>query len=87
LLKNYRERDFERAILCPRNEMVDQINDYIMSHIQEAEVTYLNCDSICNASINGMEHMYPMEFLNTLKFSGVPNQELKLKVGLPVIFL
>jgi hypothetical protein len=87
LLKNYRERDFERAILCPRNEMVDQINDYIMSHIQKAEVTYLSCDSICNTSINVMEHMYPMEFLNTLKFSGVPNHELKLKVGLPVIFL
>jgi hypothetical protein len=89
LLNNYREGDFlqERAILCPRNETVDQINDYIMSHIQEIEVTYLSCDSVCNASINGMEHMYPTEFVNTLKFPGVPNHELKLKVRLPVMLL
>jgi hypothetical protein len=32
LLNNYKERNFlqERAILCPRNETVDQINDYII---------------------------------------------------------
>jgi hypothetical protein len=58
-----------------------------MSHIQEVEVTYLSCDSVCNASINNMEHMYPMEFLNTLKFPGIPNHELKLKVVLPVMLL
>jgi len=36
LLNNYRQRKFleERAILCPRNEMVDQINEYIMSQIK-----------------------------------------------------
>jgi ATP-dependent DNA helicase PIF1 len=83
------ERKFleERAILCPRNETVDQINEYIMNQIQGEEVTYLRCDSVCNASTNDMEHMYPTEFLNTLKFSGIPNHELKLKVGLPVMLL
>jgi ATP-dependent DNA helicase PIF1 len=35
----------------------------------------------------GMEHMYTKEFLNTLKFPGMPNHELKLKVGLPVMLL
>jgi ATP-dependent DNA helicase PIF1 len=29
--------------------------------------------------------MYPMEFLNTLKLSGIPDHKLKLKVGLPVM--
>jgi hypothetical protein len=28
-----------------------------------------------------------MEFLNTLKFPGIPDHELKLKVGLPVVLL
>ena len=36
LLNNYQQQKFleERAILCPRNEMVDQINEYIMSQIK-----------------------------------------------------
>jgi len=34
-----------------------------------------------------MEHMYTKEFLNTLRFPGMPNHELKLKVGLPVMLL
>jgi hypothetical protein len=89
LLNNYKEKNFlqERAILCPRNEIVDQINDYIKSHIQEVEVTYLSYDSVCNTSIDDMEHMYPTEFFNTLKFPGMPNHELNLKVGLPVMLL
>ncbi|XP_062189934.1 uncharacterized protein LOC133892964 [Phragmites australis] len=89
LMSNYKNRNFleERAILCPRNETVEQINDYIMSQIKGEEVTYLSCDSLCNASTNNMEHMYPKEFLNTLKFPGIPNHELKLKVRLPVMLL
>jgi hypothetical protein len=34
-----------------------------------------------------LDNMYPMEFLNTLKFLGIPDHELKLKIGLPVILL
>nr|ABA95557.1 AT hook motif-containing protein, putative [Oryza sativa Japonica Group] len=91
LLDNYREREFleERAILCPRNETVQEINEYIMNQIQREEMTYLSCDTVCKAMTNNssMEHMYPTEFLNTLKFPGIPNHELKLKVGLPVMLL
>jgi hypothetical protein len=54
LLQRYRERDFleERAILCPRNETVRDINEYIMSQIQGEEVTYLSLDNICKATMN-----------------------------------
>ena len=31
--------------------------------------------------------MYPIEFLNTLRFSGIPNHKLELKVGVPIILL
>lgn len=88
-IANYRERSFleDRAILCPRNETVDEINEYVMSKIEGEEVTYLSCDSVCNTTANDMENMYPTEFLNTLKFPGIPNHELKLKIGLPVMLL
>lgn len=31
--------------------------------------------------------MYPIEFLNSLKFSGIPKYELQLKVGCPIVLL
>jgi ATP-dependent DNA helicase PIF1 len=34
-----------------------------------------------------MENMCPTEFLNNLKFPGIPDHQLKLKVGLPVMLL
>jgi hypothetical protein len=89
LISNYKEREYlkERAILCPRNDTVNEINEYIMSKLQGEEVTYLSSDSVCNASTNGLDSMYPMEFLNTLKFPGIPDHELKLKIGLPIMLL
>jgi hypothetical protein len=88
LLSNY-ERTFlqERAILCPRNKTVQEINDYIMDMITGEEMTYRSCDSVYDASIVSIDEMYPTEFLNTLKFLGIPDHELRLKVGLPVMLL
>jgi ATP-dependent DNA helicase PIF1 len=50
-------------------------------------VTYLSSGYVCSALTNGLDSLYPMEFLNTLKFPGIPDHELKLKVGLPVVLL
>jgi hypothetical protein len=58
-----------------------------MSKISGQEMTYKSCDYVCNASTDNSDEMYPIEFLNTLKFSGIPNHELKLKVELPVMLL
>ena len=89
--QNYRNSEFveERAILCPRNETVEKINDYVMSQIQGEEVTYLSLDTVCKATMkyNTMENMCPAEFLNNMTFPGIPIHELKLKVGLPVMLL
>jgi hypothetical protein len=48
---------------------------------------YRSCDFVCSASTNGMEELYPIEFLNTLKYPGIPDHELRLKVGLLVMLL
>jgi hypothetical protein len=89
MLSNHRERTFlqERAILCPRNEIVKEINEYIMEKLNGEEMTYRSCDSVCSASIDGTNELYPTQFLNTLKFPGIPDHELRLKVGLPVMLL
>jgi hypothetical protein len=89
LLSNYRERTFlqKRVILCPRNERVKEINEYIMEKLNGEEMTSRSCDSICNASTDVTDELYPIEFLNTLKFPGILDRELRLKVGLPVMLL
>jgi len=91
LSSNYKNRTYleERAILCPRNEMVDEINSYIMSQIPGEETTYLSSDTVCKAisTKESEDQLYPTEFLNSLKFPGTPNHELRLEVGLPIMLL
>ncbi|KAL4626567.1 hypothetical protein ACB092_05G106000 [Castanea dentata] len=79
----------ERAILAPTNEEVEDINGYMIDLINADEETYLSADSLCKASSNILDQdvMYPIEFLNSLKFPGIPNHKLRLKVGLPIILL
>lgn len=79
----------EKAILAPTNEVVDSINEKMLSVIPGEQVTYYSCDSVCKSekgsSIN--EDVFSTEFVNGLKFSGVPNHELKLKLGIPIMLL
>nr|GFB84396.1 hypothetical protein [Tanacetum cinerariifolium] len=48
-----------------------------------------SADIICSTTENleEMQTIYPTKFLNTLKFLGVLNHNLKLKVGAPVMLL
>ena len=91
LWTNYMSRTYleERAILCPRNEMVDEVNSYIMGRIDGEEVTYRSSDTVCKAMSNSEdgERLYTTEFLNSLKCPGIPDHEIRLKVGLPVMLL
>jgi hypothetical protein len=58
-----------------------------MDKLSGEEMVYRSCDTVCTASIDGSDELYPTEFLNTLKFSGIPDHELRLKVGLSVMLL
>ena len=73
-----------RSIICPTNDEVDEINDIMLSRFpSDAHITYYSTDSL----LDGNEHHYPLEFINTLTTSGMPPHKLMLKVGSPIILL
>ncbi|XP_075099170.1 uncharacterized protein LOC107776958 [Nicotiana tabacum] len=72
----------QRAILTPTLDMVESINEYMISLNESTEKSYLSSDTICNSdsTYSALEHVHTPEFLNTIKCSGVPNHALTLKV-------
>ena len=79
----------EKAILAPTNEIVDTINDYMLDKFPGEEMVYLSCDNV-DKSERGVvvdQSIFSPEFINGLKFSGVPNHRLALKVGVPIMLL
>ncbi|CAH0404798.1 unnamed protein product [Chilo suppressalis] len=74
----------ERAILAPTNEIVGQINEQMMSHVQGDVVEYLSVDIVMYSE---QVTSYPTEFLNSLELSGVPSHKLRLKIGVPVLLM
>jgi len=91
LLPNLENNSFfdDRAILAPTLEIVEKVNDYVMSLIPGEEVEYLSCDSVCRCDEDlGIDHRWiTPEFLNDIKCSGMPNHKLTLKVGVPIMLL
>jgi len=79
----------DRAILAPKNTIVEQINEYMLDLIPGEERVYLSCDSIISQNKDGdsVDDVHTPEFLNTIVASGIPNHKLRLKVGVPVMLL
>ncbi|KAK9705328.1 hypothetical protein RND81_07G048700 [Saponaria officinalis] len=79
----------DRAILAPTHEIVKMINDYILNSIPGEEKVYLSADSICRSDkVTMLDHsLYSSEILNSIRCSGIPNHELRLKIGVPVMLL
>ena len=85
-LQSYAENiDFmtNRAILTPRNDYVDDINNQLIDRFFGDLVTYYSFDECINKYQNDVHG----EFLNSLIPNGFPLHELKLKVNYPVILL
>ncbi|KAK1360977.1 hypothetical protein POM88_045451 [Heracleum sosnowskyi] len=78
-----------RAILTPLNEHVENVNITVLQMLPGDFKEYKSCDSVCKGSSHSEadEVLYPPEFLNSLKFSGMPNHEIKVKVGAPIMLL
>ncbi|GJT53957.1 ATP-dependent DNA helicase PIF1-like protein [Tanacetum coccineum] len=79
----------ERAILTPRNEDVDAINENVFKKLGGALVTSNSVDEICKASTDTADQhdLYPVEFLISLDFQGMPPHTLCLKKELPILLI
>ncbi|CAB63155.1 putative protein [Arabidopsis thaliana] len=75
----------DSAILCHRDDDVDQINDYMLSLLPGEEKECLSTDSISPSPNDDM--FVPLEVLNSIKVPGLPDFKLRLKVGAPVMLL
>ncbi|GJX13491.1 ATP-dependent DNA helicase PIF1-like protein [Tanacetum coccineum] len=64
----------EQAILTPKNDDADAINAYMFKKLEDEPVTYHSANEICKASTDTLDqqHLYPVEFLNTINFPGMP---------------
>jgi ATP-dependent DNA helicase PIF1 len=84
----------QRNILAPKNNNVDEVNNAILESLSEESHTYLSANSLApteegvSVAIGvSMDSLYPMEILNTLRFSSIASHELQLKVGVPILLL
>ena len=71
-----------RAILCPSNKEVDEVNEEVLRRLPGEERILKSIDT---TEENSPE--YTPEFLNSLEMSGIPPHLLKLKPGCIVILL
>ncbi|XP_072013683.1 uncharacterized protein [Amphiura filiformis] len=86
LERNYQNPEWltSRAILCPTNDGVDKVNNYLLGKFPGVGHVFKSSDTISNID---ERHHYPEEFLNTLNPSGLPHHELRLKENAPIILL
>jgi hypothetical protein len=74
----------QRAILVAKNDDVDKINFQIQQLLPGNLISFKSIDTTVdeNETVN-----FPTEFLNSLDIPGMPPQNLRLKIGSPVILL
>ncbi|XP_021975391.1 uncharacterized protein LOC110870521 [Helianthus annuus] len=83
------ENLYNKAIVCPKNETAQEINNMVLACIPGNSKTYLSTDTIIpNLGSHGdIEMLYPTEYLNLLNFSELPPHQLELKVNTPVMLI
>ena len=74
----------ERAIICPINEDVEEINNICLDKIDGEAHCYLSADSCVHKDD---EVAFPTEFINEQTPASCPAHILKLKEGAPIILM
>jgi len=72
------------AILAPRNNVVDDLNDIILDRMPGPPMIRYSHD---RPKDDGSEEHYSPEYLNALSFPSLPHHRFRAKVGCPVILL
>lgn len=76
----------DRAILAPRNQEVDEINELALGALPGPEKEYLSADSVVSSANDSI--LYAIEYLNSLNLGGgYPPHRLLLKTNAPIILL
>ena len=76
-----------RAILAPLNKTVDSLNDKIADSLNIPESNIQTFHAVDQVSETTDPAAWPVEFLSTLRFGGLPPASLRLFVGMPVMLL
>ncbi|XP_029459037.1 uncharacterized protein LOC115092373 [Rhinatrema bivittatum] len=74
----------ERAILTSTKDTTNSINDTLLQAVTSKTKTYKSMDSV--VEVDDAVH-YPVEFLHSLNPPGIPQHNLILKVGAPIMLL
>ncbi|KAJ4780062.1 ATP-dependent DNA helicase PIF1 [Rhynchospora pubera] len=79
----------QRAIITPKNDAFDLLNESIFALIPGNEQEYLSADSIDGPDnmSDDLRGVYPIEFLNTISGGNLPCHKLILKIGVPIMLL
>ncbi|KAJ4772293.1 ATP-dependent DNA helicase PIF1 [Rhynchospora pubera] len=78
-----------RAIITPKNDAANALNEAISATIPTEHCEYLSYDSIqgCDNVAEDLHTMYPPDILNTIAAGSLPCHKLCLKIGVPVMLL
>jgi hypothetical protein len=78
----------DRTILACRNDEVDDINEAVLAKFPGNAQTLLSADSVQTQDGAANDYQpYPVEYLNSLRASGLPLAKLTLKPGCPIMLL
>ncbi|KAM1022730.1 hypothetical protein ACFX2I_043624 [Malus domestica] len=73
----------DRAIITPRNDDVDKLNEVVLNSFPREQHIYYSFDRVDDDPQN----LYQQEFLNSIIPGGLPAHKLRLKLGAPIMLL
>lgn len=78
-----------RTILALANDVVNELNEHIMTLIPRETKTYLSLDVPCSVvgHVDTLDVVHTLELLNTIATLGLPNHKLKLMIGFHIMLL
>ncbi|XP_016168223.1 uncharacterized protein LOC107610733 [Arachis ipaensis] len=91
ILDNMSSKDFfkARTIVAPTLDIIEEVNNHLMTIIPGGKKLYLSSDSICmdKRNMESQLDLYDPKLLNSINYSDLPPHKLILKVGDPVMLL